>query len=314
MLPLIRRALFAAAIVCAGASSARVEATPIDARTAGAWQRIDQDQARFHGAQLTPANRNVTRTGKTKRTFSALIKGTKEQVFVRLPRQGIPVAMRRHNAMRVLADQLERADLIPAAGALTLGEDIGNGKIAIGDAVRTVSKGTQVMVVDDVGAEYVPYKDFMEAGDTTAAAHFDETTRVQVALLHLLTRQLDANSTNVLVRRKDGNIKLIDFDVSLGIKHTGKEIRGSVFFPGRPLGYTGAQNRYEDLPKKAQRLVRRLAEAPLPELARALRLEPDEAKTLQAMAVSVKTVGLTRAIQAFKREYPTLFAPKEGTP
>ena len=295
--------------------ASRAEAGSLDGRTAPSWQKIDQDQARFQGAKLAPVNRNVSRAGKTKRTFTAQIKGSKQQVFVRLPRQGVGAAMRRHNVMRVLADQVGLTDMIPAAGAVTLAEDMGEGgTITIGDKVRDVSKGTEIMVVDDVGPDYTPYKDFMEAGDTKQARHFQDDVRIRIALLHLLTRQLDANSTNVLLRKKDGSIKLIDFDVSMGIKHTGKEIRGSVFFVGRPLGYTGAQNRYEDLPKDAQRLVRRLADASIADLTKAYRIDAAEAKTLHDMANAVKSVGLTRAIQGFKREYPNLFAPKEKTP
>jgi hypothetical protein len=299
---LVRR-LPALVVFLAGSASV---ASPLTARTQAAWSRVDSDQARFQGAGFKPTSRNVTQMGRTKRTFTAEIVGRGTKVFVRLPRVGVPQAVRRHNVMRVMADELGRPDLVPPAALVTLSSDIGNGEITIGDKVRKVARGTPIMVVEDVGTDFAPYKDFMDAGDATAASHFSEDTRVVTALLHLLTRQLDGNSTNVLLRQRDGSTRLIDHDVSLGIKHTGQEIRGSVFFPRRPLGYAGAQARFEDLPSRAQTLVRGIAEASSSEVASAYRLRADEAQSLQRMAKRVRQVGLSAAIKEFQQEFPNL--------
>jgi hypothetical protein len=159
----------------------------------------------------------------------------------------------------------------PAATAVTLAESIGDGTLNIRGEVRPVKKGDPIMIVPDLGEEWMTYEELHDGGRQAASA-FPEGLRLAIAVLHLLSWQLDGNPNNVMLRAGAGrsvtpkDIRIIDHDVALGIKHTGPRINGSSFYPDNPrapeLAFaTKRQRTVEDLPAKARELVTSLAKA-----------------------------------------------------
>jgi hypothetical protein len=285
------------------------QASPLKARTADAAKKIQRDQDRYRDARFKPVDRELVHPGKTKRVFPARVKGgDKQSVFVRIPRYGAANAMRRHNFVRTLAEQLGRPDLVPPAALVTLGEDIGDGKIKIGKLTRSVQRGDTVMVVEDAGEGFVNYKQVEGQG----ASAVPEDLRVDGALMHLLSWQLDGNLSNLLVRLTPGraatpaDVRLLDHDVTLGVKHTGPRVNGSLFFPGESLAFAGAQARFADLPARGRELVDSLAGASEAEIAAAYGIDEVEASYVRTAAVDVRSVGLARAIKRFEAKFPAM--------
>lgn len=242
-------------------------------QTAGMRQKIAAEQRQLGSARLKPRSREVSHPGITKRVFPARVEETGEKVFARIPRYGVPGAMRRHNFARIVADQLGWGYLVPSATAITLAESVGDGSIDIRGLKRDVRKGDPIMLVPDLGEDWTTYQDIQDGGRGGAvAAAFPEELRVTGAVLHLLSWQLDGNPANVMLRTGSGrgvtpkDIRIIDHDVALGIKHTGPRINGSSFYPDNPrapeLAFaTKRQRTVEDLPAKARELVTSLAKA-----------------------------------------------------
>jgi len=284
--------------------------------TAEVRRRLDVDQGRGQSVRLTPRSRQVAHPGITKRVFPARVEETGQKVFARIPRYGVQGAMRRHNFARVVAEQLGWGYLVPPAEQVTLAENVGDGTIDIRGLVRNVRKGDPIMLVEDLGQDWMTHKEFEEAGRaSTVASAFPEELRLNGAVLHLLSWQLDGNLANVMVRAGSGraltpkDVRILDHDVSLGIKHTGPRINGSAFFPGNPVSksivYTSKQTKFEHLPPQAQKLVGSLARASIQEIGDAYGLERDEAALVSKAAKDIHDLGLTKAIEKFWAESPS---------
>src|SRR5437762_2055491 len=104
---------------------------PLRQATARARQRIAGEQAAYGKATLVPETRSMRGMGKTRRVFRAQIAETGQSVFARLPRYGVEGAMRRHNFMRIIADQIGKPGLVPLAATIELADNIGDGSINI---------------------------------------------------------------------------------------------------------------------------------------------------------------------------------------
>jgi hypothetical protein len=278
-----------------------------------AHQRSARQQSERYGvATLTPTQRKVRHRGKTNRVFPAVVAATGEAVFARLPRQGVSGAMRRHAFARTLVDQLGWPELVPPAGELTLASDIGGGEIDLGGYKRKVGQGDKVMLVPDLGTDFVTLKELEEDGRAaTVQSAFPEELRLTGAVLHLLTWQLDGNTANVMIRQPAGrapgpdDVRVLDHDVTLGIKHTGPKINGSVFFADKSLPYASRQASVRDLPRAARHVVEDLAGSTPADIASAYGLELDEAALVMKTAKDIEANGLTTAIDHFWAESPS---------
>lgn len=312
----IRRTLIAACTAALLAWSAPALAGGLAQRVAAPRQRITEHQSRFTAVKLTPRKRNLRHPGKTKRVFPAQVDATGQKVFARLPRFGVPGAMRRHNFARTIVHQLGWPELVPLAASAKLEESIGDGSLDIGGLTREVGRGTEVMLVEDLGADYVTWKEMSEDGrGGEFAAAFPEELRLTGAVLHLLSWQMDGNPANVMVRDRGvggprvSDVRILDHDVSLGIKHTGDKINGSVFFKGKDIPYASSQARVQDLPEAAQALVGSLADASAEEIGEAYGLEPGEAKLVRTTARDIQKNGLDAAVQRFWSQSPKFHDP-----
>jgi hypothetical protein len=312
----IRRVLVAA-LTAALLWSAPAVAGGLAQKVAAPRKAITEHQSRFTRVKLSTRKRAMRHPGKTRRVFPARIEGSNQKVFARLPRFGVPGAMRRHNFARMIAHQMGRPELVPLAASATLDEAIGDGALDINGLSRDVSAGTEVMLVEDLGDDFITWKEITEDGrGGEFAGAFPEDLRLTGAVLHLLSWQMDGNPANVMIRDRsvggplESDVRILDHDVSLGIKHTGPTINGSIFFKGTPvfrgrdLGYASAQARVEDLPEAVQGLVVSLADATSEEIAAAYGLEETEAKMVRTTARDIKKNGLDAAVQRFWAESP----------
>ncbi len=123
-----------------------------------------------------------------------------------------------------------------------------------------------------------------------------EQVRLAGALIDVLTRQTDRNSSNVMIDAK-GRVRLIDHDKSLGHQELFFVPRYSMFFHGRPLAYTSVQGSIADLPPRMRALVEYLASRSCEQLMREYHLTEPEASRLGENARRVFMRGLTQAIR-----------------
>jgi hypothetical protein len=252
-------------------------------------------------------DRHVTDKGKTNRVFPAVVVESDEKVFARLPRQGVANAMRRHDFARTLAHQLGWSKLVPPASELELASDVGGGTLRVNGKVdRQLTRGTPVMVVKDLGSKYLTFRELDEGGrGPSIAGAFPEELRLAGAVMHLLTWQLDGNPSNVMIKVGDGrvpgpeDVRVLDHDVTLGTKHTGPRINGSIFFRGKGLAYASRQASVNELPAAAKALVLELADASATDIADAYGLEQAEAALVNRTAQDIRASGLSSAVDHF---------------
>jgi hypothetical protein len=309
--------LFGSVALAAGSLSiAQAGSGSLSQQTSGVRQKLAAEQRQLgNSVRLKPRSRELSHPGITRRVFAARVEETGDKVFARIPRYGVPGAMRRHNFARIVAEQLGWGHLIPSAGAVTLAESMGDGSIDIRGLKRDVRKGDPIMLVPDLGEDWTTYQDLSDNGRAGGVAGaFPEELRVTGAVLHLLSWQLDGNPANVMVRAGAGrsvtpkDVRIIDHDVALGVKHTGPRINGSAFYPNNPrspeLAFTSRQSKVEDLPPRARELVTSLARASVREISDAYGLEHEEAELVSKAAKDIHDNGLTKAVQRFWAESP----------
>jgi hypothetical protein len=191
---------------------------------------------------------------------------TGDRVVVRKPRH-LDEAMRRHLTHYLLAYEARVGHLVLPAG------------------IGPYRENQRRMFVEYAGDEWKSGRD----APLRWFKRVPDSDRVMAALIDLLSSQDDRIDKNVIVRR-DGGLRLVDQD-RIAIRLP------SVFFPGAVLGYASKQDRFSDLPGRAQLLVEFISRSLLRNLERWYRLPTEEAGELRYAARDIRLNGLTRAIE-----------------
>jgi hypothetical protein len=193
------------------------------------------------------------------------------QVVLRFPSDPA-LSARLQNFVFRLAHQMAKPDLVlPSA--------------------TSVHEGRKAMVTRHAGPGFRPATRAKEWLDRVP-----EETRLAGALIDVLTRQTDRNSSNVMIDPR-GRVRLIDHDKILGHQERMFIPRQSMFFRGRPLAYRSKQDAFSDLPAPMRALVEHITARSRAELMGEYALADHEAERLATSAKWVEDYGLTKAIQ-----------------
>jgi hypothetical protein len=242
-----------------------------DASLRQRWQRVTP----------TTAHRVVKLEGKGANAHELI---TPSGRFVlRNPGNAKP-SLRRSGGLRRLAAIFGEPELVPVAIE-------GTTPFAVGD----IPAGTPIEVM-----ERLPLS-FRDGSDPAAQSWFDavsEERRVLGATMDLLSEFADRTPRNLMLNA-GGTLRLIDVDSAFGAWRRRSLVHASAFFPGLRLGYRLPQERFDSLPPPVRAGVARLADSVDVDLARTLRVEPQEALLPIHYARRVQRVGLTAAIAEY---------------
>jgi hypothetical protein len=224
-------------------------------------------------------------------------------VAVRVGKDGETAILRRHRSRamrashvtRLLAAEAGHEELVPASIEKQMPRTL---DVTSKSGDRVFEQGRQVMVMEDLAPHFKPGNEAPQ----TWRDRIPEATRLTAAILDLLTQQRDRKLANMMVDR-EGHVRLIDPDNTF-VSQQNRPAYRSQFFRGGLVAYESKQESLADLPERLQEVVRDLANAPLRELEKELRLPTDEAAIVQYHAKNIIDRGLTWAADEYVRSLP----------
>jgi hypothetical protein len=280
--PRIAAAFVAFALLIAGAGLASARAAGLGD---GRWAQekatiVDRNTRLGQRAQAFKPSHSWSLGGKS--AGARQVAGNEGHLVVRI-RKNVSKFVRANETLQLLAAQLGSPLMVPPAV-----------KLGVHEKGFVPPKGEgDVMVMKFIGHPFgeghkVPSK-WLKA--------ITEETRITGAVIDLLTQQRDRKMGNLLVD-PNGEVRLIDPDRTFKPKTQNSSYR-SQFFAGGRVGYDSRQEKFSDLPPKAQQLINDLAAAKPADVREFYGVTDDEADVMQTQARAIQKLGLTAAAKAY---------------
>jgi hypothetical protein len=217
----------------------------------------------------------------------------RQRLVLRVPGRGTGWGARANDAFSMLAAQLGHPEWVPASVVAEPNAFAGVEGVPTDTGKKSQSDVGKVMVV-----EYI--KDGFKDGEDAPVEwlkNVPEQSRLRAAVIDLLGLSRDRKLANVMVNEQ-GDMRLIDHDVTFGMKSEKAPHYASSFWKGEALAYQSDQRSFDDLPTDVRRLVQAIAEEQdLDALKKVYPLSRSERlPKLQAMARSIMERGLDGAV------------------
>lgn len=217
-------------------------------------------------------------------------RGHKTRLLLRVPGRGTTWGARANDTVALLAAQLGEPQWVPAGFVAEPGTFAGIAGLVHDVGRKEASDVGKIMVTEFV-------KGFRDGEDAPVEwlSKTPETTRLKAAVLDVLTLARDRKLANVMVDDK-GEVRLIDHDVTFGMKEEKGPHFASTFWKGQALGYRSKQARFEDLPDDVRTLVQAIAEEDPSALQQTYALgKPERVELVQRLAKEIVQNGLDAA-------------------
>lgn len=225
--------------------------------------------------------------------------GRKSQMLLRVPGRGTRWGTRANDTVARLAAQLGEPGWVPAGILADAGTFAGVAGVGGDPGKKHAEDVGKIMVTEFVD------RGFKDGEDAPIAwlQKIPEHKRLKAAVLDVLSRARDRKLANVMVN-EEGELRLIDHDVTFGMKEEKGPHFPSAFWKGQSLGYTSKQARFEDLPDDVRKVVQAIAEAhDVKSLAQTYPLGRDSSlEVLRTMAAAIMKDGLDAAVTGIVTE------------